>query len=354
MKNKKQRKSYNLGINLEPLSIQIQTPEAVEAVKQLFVSQVNSEGTSGNGILKYTGNYYFQDKLVFIGACQTTKNRKIQFIGADSLPKLQEFLNAYSNFSTALQENFTLSTTSFTYYCPPFSNISELRAFVSALEQTVQLQVSQKPNVSYAKGELIIGSKKSSSSQCVTVTYESVNANNLSGILTRAKVAGAGAKALWQLIVANANSNIESCLASYSVDLLGKVTLSPILIDIRNDISKNYAIGKVEKALPKAKGEGKSSTRAGTYVLKSLTGIKNKLKDPLASKEIISLLEAWLLKLVLDTALPNHSSLIKAFKEVLSGKAAKAAIKRSSSVSPEEVVAASESSTEGSDKADPG
>ena len=88
--------------------------------------------------------------------------------------------------------------------------------------------------------------------------------------------------------------------------------------DIRSDISKNYAIGDVSK--PTAVQKVKGATRSAAYILKSLTGIKNKLKDVSTSKETQILLENWFSGLVINQEIPNQGTFIKNLVAILDKK----------------------------------
>lgn len=96
--------------------------------------------------------------------------------------------------------------------------------------------------------------------------------------------------------------------------LIGKVK------KIRADISKNYMTGQVRVPVTSSKSEVQSSTRAGLYVVRSLTGVANKLKDAVTNKETALILEKWLEKVVANTAIPNHSSIIQNLAKVLNTK----------------------------------
>lgn len=52
-------------------------------------------------------------------------------------------------------------------------------------------------------------------------------------------------------------------------------------------------------------------TRSGAYVVKSLAGVNNKLKDVSTNTETSSLLVRWVGSIVADTSLPNHATLVK-------------------------------------------
>jgi hypothetical protein len=318
---KKQKPALNLGLNVDAVNILLNTAQAISFAKELVADDgAPLPGTSGSGVLKYDGEYYFE-KSVFIGKCDTTKKAKIQFFGQEGFNQATRFLSAYSGADESISDDFDLSSADFTYYCPPFTNTPQQRAFTTALEETVSLQQSNKVTVACHKGELTIGSK-SSNSKFVSVSCEA-NAGNVSGVIARAKVAGSGAKSLWASLKANAGGDIGSCLASFLImDLLGKVTQSPILVDIRNDVSKNYAIGKVVTPPPTQTGGVKSSSRSGVYVLKSLSGIKNKLKDVSSNKETQGILAQWLSILVSETTIPNHGELMRALQDALSGQPA--------------------------------
>lgn len=81
------------------------------------------------------------------------------------------------------------------------------------------------------------------------------------------------------------------------------------VIEIRNEINKNFQIGRVQHAVLQTAGTTVLSS-SGTYVTRSLKGIENKLKDTASNAESSKILVDWLGKLSNDKSIPNHEGLI--------------------------------------------
>jgi hypothetical protein len=212
----------------------------------------------------------------------------------------------------------SVSSVQYTFSVPAPSFCKAEPEFEQSLQKTVTVQPKSTPKVGLQNGSLIIGGKTSAFSGELggLISATEVRAVNLS-----CKLDKAASQKLWGVLLANRESSLATCLATITYEQIGRLTQSPILEHMRTELAKGFAVGTVTVA---AKGSTKAASKSGQYVLRSLSGVLNKLTTAESCFETQSLIIKWISTLksaVSENKIEGGDDFLKTFVSALGGSA---------------------------------
>jgi hypothetical protein len=300
------------GTQLKVSALNIPVQNLQEIVKlKTFVEQVESKPAKyGAGLLGYVGTTN-PEGTVFLGSNLKTDSHIVRFLNDDGLKLFEDLRNA-----NVFSENL-ISTIEGQLKMPPPPGVNQLSQMTDLIEKTRDNQQKKRKSLIIKNQALEIGSKSSGGLVVIKPVAKANQAVVALEVLFCFKLKYA--KDFGYTLQTNPTINIKDVIAFTIIDSLKFVTSSELLLYLTNTLQKNFSVSQVIGS----KADRKTLSKSGLYVVRSLTGILNKLKEPATSIETEAILLEWF-----KTQLPtvpagakDQVQILKKFEEILSGAA---------------------------------
>lgn len=304
------------NIEIKQFNISLSNRQAIEAVKGYFRPFQGTFGKYGRGILTYDG-FYYENMSVFFGHNKKTKCSIIVFLGDEGTKQLEKFRDNFLNFAPNqhLAEFFTLSNLQAAIQMPAPNFIKIGSDAVKGFEATVKAQQKSIPKVSMKNNEILFvgGSTGKMTLEIKGISDAAGRVKNLE-VVFRAKDQGNNQAML--TFLNSIDSTANTIVAFLMLKQLGRVTLSPVLEHIREKLIKSYAVGNV---IEYAQLTPRATTAHGKFILRPLSGIRNKMLKESSAEEAADLFAEWFKVLVQEDlrSIPNYQQFLAQLTEAL-------------------------------------
>jgi len=306
--------TLSLGMEVNQINLSFPSPEAYKLISDYLVDDLKKAATDGKGLLAFTGKSN-DDGSVFLGRSDKLSTYALRFKGPNGMKVFTKFrrdiLNnqQHSEIVGEIKANMIQSA----YMLVPPSEVNNSKDYINCLNELVQAQQKSTPRLLIEKGRLLIGGRAGANSLAISAETSAVK--GITGIVISCKVKEAAAEKVWENLLTVSEATLETCIVYILIDNISRLSSTPFLEHCRNDMLKSYPVGK----LSFSSSSKQSNTKAGSYVLRSLTGVFNKLKTASVSQEVQSLLKPWLKSLVEQQgSILNGSSFIQEMALILS------------------------------------
>jgi hypothetical protein len=279
------------GLTVQTLNITFEDENLYLTLLDYF-NLLETQTKFGQGILSYEG-IATPNNSIFLGVNRRLDNYILHFSGTDGITSFEDFRKNFLNLqrNRDLCKNMSFSSIEANYIMDPRAQVYQTD-FFDILERTVTMQQKSLPKVSKENNVLYIGGKTGATAlQVKGLISLDLMLQKLSITL---KLKQAAADKCFFLTKESIDASFETIIAYLILKQLARVNLSTLLEEINIDLTKNYVVGRVASY---AQREERATTKSGKYVLRSLSGIKNKLEQREFSLETQVLFISWLYQL---------------------------------------------------------
>lgn len=295
-----------IGMRVERITFSIKSLEAYKAIQTFFQSVLETPGTFGRGLMAFAGSYS-SDNTIFLGINTKLESRVLSFINDENQVSLQSFRDDFLNLTEneGIKKQLSISSVNAIYVTEAPETVNISSDLIELFETSIKMQQKSVPKFVIDKGALYIGGKTGATS--LKIQGSVASDLNVKFIVLNLKLKDNAADNFYRYLSESILVDCSTVIAFVILNQLGRTTLSPLLTEIQTKLIKDFPVGKVVNF---AETKQKSTTKSGKYVIRSLNGITNKLKDAKTCSETQLLFENWFVEL--ET---KHRNEIKSFNE---------------------------------------
>ena len=303
------------GMTTMNLNFSFEDSNTYKSIGQYFDQKLTQTGTYGKGVLSYKGKWN-ANFTTFLGSNEKLGVYILVFCNKEGIVELEIFRKNFLNLQTnqELAKTLSVSNVKNVYITRPEATMDSPSKLESSIQETVNLQQKSVPKVSIEDNNLFIGGKTGNT--CLQIGGNVTADFKLKSLVIIFKMKDQGSKNFYHYLLNNINTDYYTIVAFFMLNQLGRVQLSTLLKGIQSNLVKNYDVGKVATY---SQTEERATTSFGKYVLRSLSGIKNKLNDEKVSEETQKLLINWIEKLKNEDG-EKFKVLLSKLQEVLSNE----------------------------------
>jgi len=285
---------YAEGIVVTNVNITFKSEAIYAMFKTFYSADLTVSTTAGRGVMKYVGDQNAKGSI-FLGSSNTLDSNVLKISGPNTsqiLSDLNQKVLKSPEFKDKLLE-LKLSSIQSIYTLPSMPTIFALSDFLSHIDVTVKNQKRRTPKFFADKGYLQVGSSTGNNAFSISAAVTSTQV--VSNLVISYKCKDTTASKIFLNFIQNSGVSLETCVANQMLQLINSLTLCTMLDHVRVDLLRKYAIGSITVQVTPNKV---TTTAAGSYVARSLSGVYNKLVNESTSIEAQTLLQGFLSQVI--------------------------------------------------------